>query len=143
MYLGLFFQCIFLSNNKKVGKELKKTTLLNSKKLNINIYESINLCVCMHACACACVCVNLSKEGRPKESDTQLMVRLCGPEIKEHIRSLYNEEFHTYILYLLLLRLITEKRVIWARYTACTGLTRNAYKMLVGELQEKKPPKFG
>jgi transcription termination factor 2 len=54
-------------------------------------------------------------------------------------RKLYNEELHNLYSSLNIIRMIKSRRMRWAGHVARMGETRNAYRILVGKPEVKKP----
>jgi hypothetical protein len=54
-------------------------------------------------------------------------------------RKLHNEEFHTLYSSPKVITMIKSRRMRWAGHVARMGATRNAYRILVGKLEGKRP----
>jgi hypothetical protein len=54
-------------------------------------------------------------------------------------RKLHNEEFHDLYFSPSIIRLIKSRRMRWAGYVARMGKKRNAYRLLVGKPEGKRP----
>jgi hypothetical protein len=54
-------------------------------------------------------------------------------------RKLHNEELHNLYSSPNIIRLINSRRLRWAGHVARTGENRNAYRILVGKLEGKRP----
>jgi hypothetical protein len=54
-------------------------------------------------------------------------------------RKLNNEELHNLYCSPSKIRMIKSKRIRWAGYVACMKAKRNAYRILVGKPEGKKP----
>jgi hypothetical protein len=67
---------------------------------------------------------------------------IFGPrrdEVTGHWRKLHNEELHNLYSSPNIIRLVKSRRMRWAGHVARMGETRNAYRILVGKSEEKRP----
>jgi hypothetical protein len=74
--------------------------------------------------------------------DKRVLGRIFGPRREEVIRcwrKLHNEEFYNMYSSLNIIRII-KSRISWAIHAARMGKTRNVYKILDGNTEEKRPP---
>jgi hypothetical protein len=72
--------------------------------------------------------------------ENRVLRRIFGPrrdEMTGYWRKLYNEEFHN--LYCSPNRMIKSRRMRWAGHVTRMGETRNAYRILVGKPEGKRP----
>jgi hypothetical protein len=72
--------------------------------------------------------------------EKRVLRRIFGPkrdEVTGDWRTLHNEEFHN--LYSSPNRMIKSRRMRWARHVARRGEKRNAYRILVGKPEGKRP----
>jgi hypothetical protein len=75
-------------------------------------------------------------------------ISLFGPKRDEEIRGwrkLHNEELHNLYCSPSIIRIIKLRRVRWAGHVARMGKKRNAYRILVGKPEGKRPlgrPKY-
>jgi hypothetical protein len=70
------------------------------------------------------------------------VLRIFGPKREKMSggwRRLHTEELHNLYASPNIIREIKSGRVRWAGYVACIREMRNAYKILVGKLEEKRP----
>jgi hypothetical protein len=66
--------------------------------------------------------------------------RIFGPnEIVGNLRKLHCEEFHNLRLSQNVIRMITVRRMLWAVHEARIGEKMNAYRVLVGKPERKRP----
>jgi hypothetical protein len=68
--------------------------------------------------------------------------RIFGPkrhEVTGGWKKLHNEEFHNLYSSPNIIRMIKSRRVRWAGRVARMGPKRNAYRILVGKPEEKRP----
>jgi hypothetical protein len=69
-------------------------------------------------------------------------LRIFGPkrdEVIEGWRKIHNEELHNLYSSPSIIRMIKLRSMRWAGHVARTGEKRNAYRILVGKLEEKRP----
>jgi hypothetical protein len=67
---------------------------------------------------------------------------MFGPKRDEETgrwRKLHNEELHNLYSSPSIIRMIKSRRMKWARHVARMGKKRNAYRILVGKPEEKRP----
>jgi hypothetical protein len=70
------------------------------------------------------------------------VLRIFGPKragVMGEWRKLYNEELHNLYSSLSIFRIIKSRRMRWAGHVARIGEKRNAYRLLVGKPEGKKP----
>jgi hypothetical protein len=60
-------------------------------------------------------------------------------EVTGDWRKLHNEELHKLYSSPNIIRMIKSRRMIWAGHVARMGETRNAYRVLVGKPEGKRP----
>jgi hypothetical protein len=74
--------------------------------------------------------------------ENRVLGRIFGPkrdEVTGDWRKLHNEEFHNLYSSLNIIRMIKSGRMRWAWHVARMGETRNAYRILVGKAEGKRP----
>jgi hypothetical protein len=59
--------------------------------------------------------------------------------VKGGWRKLHNEELHNLYSLPSIIRMIKSRRMRWAGHVACIGEKRNAYRILVGKQEGKRP----
>jgi len=83
----------------------------------------------------------LTEEGRPREFENWVLRRIFEPkrdEVTGEWKSLHSKEL--YDLYLPdIMRMIKSRRMRLAGHVACVGDRRDAYKVLVGRPDGKRP----
>jgi hypothetical protein len=70
-------------------------------------------------------------------------ILVFGPrrdEVTGDWRKLHNEELHNLNSSPNIIRMIKSRRMRWAGHVARMGKTRNAYRILVGKPEGKRPP---
>jgi hypothetical protein len=74
--------------------------------------------------------------------ENRVLRRIFGPK-RDHVtgvwRKLHNEELHNLYSLPNIFRMIKSKKLKWPGHVARMGETRNAYKILVGKLEGKRP----
>jgi hypothetical protein len=68
--------------------------------------------------------------------------RIFGPkrdEVTREWRKVHNEELHELYSSPSIIRILKSRRMRWARHVARTEERRNAYRLLVGKLEGKRP----
>jgi hypothetical protein len=74
--------------------------------------------------------------------ENRVLRRIFGPkrdEVMGDWRKLHNEELHNLYSSPYIIRTIKSRRMRWAGHVAQTGDTRNAYRILVGKTEGKRP----
>jgi hypothetical protein len=75
-------------------------------------------------------------------SENRVLGRIFGPKRDEVIggwRKLHNEELHNLYCSPSIIRIIKSRRIIWVGHVARMGEKRNAYRILVGKPEGKRP----
>jgi PAS domain-containing protein len=74
--------------------------------------------------------------------ENRVLRRIFGPkrdEVTGGWRKLHNEEFHSLYFSPSIIRMIKSRRLRWARHVVRTGEKMNAYRILVGTPEGKRP----
>jgi hypothetical protein len=74
--------------------------------------------------------------------ENRVLTRIFGPrrdEVTGDWRKLYNEELHNLYSSPNIIRINKSRRMRWAGHVARMGKTRNAYRILVGKPEGKRP----
>jgi hypothetical protein len=74
--------------------------------------------------------------------ENKVLRRIFGPkrdEVTGEWRKLHNEELHDLYSSPSIIRIIKSKRMSWAWHVARMGEKRNAYRLLVGKAEGKRP----
>jgi hypothetical protein len=109
---------------------------LLSKKLKIRIYKTIILPVVLYGCE------TWSLTLRKKHRVNRVLRRIFGPkrdEVTGEWRKLHNKELHDLYSSPSIMRIIKSRRIRWAGHVARMGENRNAYRLLVGKPEGKRP----
>jgi hypothetical protein len=113
---------------------------LLSKDLKIRIFKKIILFVVLYGCETWSL--TLREEHRLRVFENMVLRRVFGPkrdEVTGEWRKLHNEELHDLYSSPSILRIIKSRRIRWADHVARMGEKRNAYKLLVGKTEGKRP----
>jgi hypothetical protein len=74
--------------------------------------------------------------------ENEMLRRIFGPkrvEVNGDWRKLHTEELHNWYSSPNIIRMIKSRRMRWAGHVARLGETRNAYRILVGKPEGKRP----
>jgi hypothetical protein len=74
--------------------------------------------------------------------ECRVLIRISGPKREEVAggwRRLYNEELHNFYSSSNIISVIKSRKMRWAGHIACMEELRNAYKIFVVKLEEKRP----
>jgi hypothetical protein len=77
-----------------------------------------------------------------KGGTQRVLRRIFGPktnEVSGGWRKLHNKELHNLYSSSNIIRMMKSRRMRWAGHVARMGETRNAYRILVGKPEEKRP----
>jgi hypothetical protein len=89
------------------------------------------------------------EEHRLRVFENRVLRRIFGPKRDEVIgggRKVHNEELHNLYCLPSIIRIIKSRRMRWAWHVARMGEKRNAYRILVGKSEGKRPlgrPRLG
>jgi hypothetical protein len=110
---------------------------INTKNIKIRIYKTIILPVVLHGCETWSL--TLKEQHRLRVFENR---RTFGPkrdDVTGDWRKLHNEELHNLYSSPDIIRMNKSKRMRWAEHVARMGETRNAYRILVGKPEGKRP----
>jgi hypothetical protein len=74
--------------------------------------------------------------------ENRVLRRIFGPkkdEVTGKCRKLHNKELHDLYSSQSIIRIIKAKRMRWAGHAARMGAKRNAYRLLVGKAEGRRP----
>jgi hypothetical protein len=74
--------------------------------------------------------------------ENRVLRRIFGPrrdEVTGDWKKLHNEELHNFYSSPNIIRMIKSRRIRWAGHVARMGETRNAYRILVGKREGRRP----
>jgi hypothetical protein len=86
--------------------------------------------------------LTLREEHRLKVFENRVLRKIFGPkrdEVTGEWRKLHNEGLHDLYSSPSIIRIIKSRRMRWAGYVAPIGEKRNAYRLLVGKPEGKRP----
>jgi hypothetical protein len=121
------------------GVKENSSCLLSKKVIKIRIYKTIIMPVLLYGCETWSLTVR--EEHRLGVSENRVLRRIFGPTRTEAVgglRKLHNEGLHSLYSSKSIIRK-TESRVMWAGHVACMGAKRNAYRILVGKPEGRRP----
>jgi hypothetical protein len=109
---------------------------LLSKYLKIRIYRTIILAVVLYGCG------TWSLTLREEHFENRVLRRIFGTkrdEVTRELRKLHNEELRDLYASPSIIRIIKSWRMRWAGHVARMGKERNAYRLVVGKPEGKRP----
>ncbi|KAJ4439183.1 hypothetical protein ANN_15142 [Periplaneta americana] len=120
-------------------EKLLSSSLL-SKNLKVRIYKTVILPVVLYGCETWTL--TLREEHRLKVFENKVLRKIFGAkrdEITGEWRKLHNTELHALYSSPDIIRNIKSRRLRWAGHVARMGESRNAYRVLVGKPEGKRP----
>ncbi|KAJ4448244.1 hypothetical protein ANN_10258 [Periplaneta americana] len=120
-------------------EKLLSSSLL-SKNLKVRIYKTVILPVLLYGCETWTL--TLREEHRLKVFENKVLRKIFGAkrdEVTGEWRKLHNTELHTLYSSPNIIRNIKSRRLRWAGHVARMGESRNAYRVLVGRPEVKRP----
>ncbi|KAJ4429610.1 hypothetical protein ANN_21796, partial [Periplaneta americana] len=113
---------------------------LLSKNLKVRIYKTVILPVLLYGCETWTL--TLREEHRLRVFENKVLRKIFGAkrnEVTEEWRKLHNTELHTLYSSPDIIRNLKSRRLRWAGHVARMGESRNAYRVLVGRPEGKRP----
>jgi hypothetical protein len=131
-----------------IGREFRPTTHkisaayfhVHMENIKIRIYKIIILPVVLYGCETWSL--TLREEHRLRVFENRVLRRIFGPkreEVTGEWRKLHNEELHNLYSSPNIIRMIKSRRMRWAGQVARMGEKRNAYRILVGKPEGRRP----
>ncbi|KAJ4451496.1 hypothetical protein ANN_02959 [Periplaneta americana] len=120
-------------------EKLLSSSLL-SKNLKVRIYKTIILPVVLYGCETWTL--TLREEQRLRVFENKVLRKIFGAkrdEVTGEWRKLHNAELHALYTSPDIIRNIKSRRLRWAGHVALMGGSRNAYRVLVGRPEGKRP----
>ncbi|KAJ4448532.1 hypothetical protein ANN_10550 [Periplaneta americana] len=120
-------------------EKLLSSSLL-SKSLKVRIYKTVILPVVLYGCETWTL--SLREEQRLRVLENKVLRKIFGvkrDEVTEEWRKLHNAELHALYTSPDIIRNIKSRRLRWAGHVARMGESRNAYRVLVGRPEGKRP----
>jgi hypothetical protein len=109
-------------------------------KTKIRIYKTVIFPVVLYGCETWSLI--LREEHRLKVFENRVLRRIFGPkqdEMKGDWRKLHNEEHHNLYSSPNIITMMKSSRMRWAGHVARMRETRNAYRLLMGKPEGKRP----
>ena len=113
---------------------------LLSKKLKVNIYKAIILLVVLYGCETWSL--TLKEELRLRVLENKVLRKIFGAKkdkITGEWRKLHNAELQALYSSPNIIRSLKSRRLRWAGHVAQMEQSRNAYRVLVGKPEGKRP----
>ncbi|KAJ4444371.1 hypothetical protein ANN_06163 [Periplaneta americana] len=120
-------------------EKLLSSSLL-SKNLKVRIYKTVILPVVLYGCETWTLI--LREEQRLRVFENKVLRKIFGvkrDEVTGEWRKLHNTELHALYSSPDIIRNIKSRRLRWAGHVARMGESRNAYRVLVGRPEGKRP----
>ncbi|KAJ4430052.1 hypothetical protein ANN_22260 [Periplaneta americana] len=120
-------------------EKLLSSSLL-SKNLKVRIYKTVILPVVLYGCETWTL--TLREEHRLRVFENKVLRKIFGAkrdEVTGEWRKLHNTELHALYSSPDIIRNIKSRRLRWAGHVARMGESRNAYRVLVGRPEGKRP----
>ncbi|KAJ4449275.1 hypothetical protein ANN_00673 [Periplaneta americana] len=120
-------------------EKLLSSSLL-SKNLKVTIYKTVILPVVLYGCETWTL--TLREEQRLREFENKVLRKIFGAkrdEVTGEWRKLHNAELHALYSSPDIIRNIKSRRLRWGGHVARMGESRNAYRVLVGRPEGKRP----
>jgi hypothetical protein len=117
-----------------------RTFCLLSENVKIRMYKTIILPVVLYGCETWPL--TLREEDRLRMFENRVLRRIFGPkrdDLTGEWRKLRNEELRDLYSSPSIIRIIKSRRMGWVCHVARMGEKRNAYRLLVGNPEGKRP----
>ncbi|KAJ4446673.1 hypothetical protein ANN_13370 [Periplaneta americana] len=131
-------------NTQTIGKTrkfyMKQVKRLLSKNLKVRIYKTVILPVLLYGCETWTL--TLREEHRLRVFENKVLRKIFGAkrdEVTGEWRKLHNTELHALYSSPDIIMNLKSRRLRWAGHVARMGESRNAYRVLVGRPQGKRP----
>jgi hypothetical protein len=111
-----------------------------SKNLKFRIYKPMILSVVLYGCETWCL--TLRKEHRLGVFENRVLRRIFRTkrdEVTGDWRTLHNEVLHDLYSSPSIIRIIKARRMRWVEHVAQKGVKRNAYRLLMGKIEGRRP----
>ncbi|KAJ4448866.1 hypothetical protein ANN_00257, partial [Periplaneta americana] len=130
---------VYQEGDDELKKKLLSSSLL-SKNLKVRIYKTVILPVVLYGCKTWTL--TLREEHRLKVFENKVLRKIFGAkrdEVTGEWRKLHNTELHALYSSPDIIKNIKSRRLRWAGHVARMGEYRNAYSVLVGRQEGKRP----
>jgi hypothetical protein len=121
------------------NQKLLSSRLL-SRNIKIRIYKTIILPTVLYGCETWPL--TLREEHRLRVFENRVLRKIFGSkrdEVTGGWRKLHHKELHNLYSSLIIIRMIKSKRMRWAGHVTRMEAKRNAYRILVGKPEGKRP----
>jgi hypothetical protein len=137
-----FYLCLLSSGNAcyDSAQSLLSSRLLSKRNLKMRIYKTNILPVALYGYETWSL--TLRQEHRLRVFQNKVLRRIFGPkrdEVTGGWRKLHNEELCDLCSSPSIIRIINLRSMKWAGHVARMGEKRNAYRLLVGKPEGKRP----
>ncbi|KAJ4450328.1 hypothetical protein ANN_01748 [Periplaneta americana] len=127
---------------KYLGATVEKllSSSLLSKNLKVRIYKTVILPVVLYGCETWTL--TLREEHRLRVFENKVLRKIFGAkrdEVTGEWRKLHNTELHALYSSPDIIRNIKSRRLRWAGHVGRMGESRNAYRVLLGRPERKRP----
>ncbi|KAJ4438068.1 hypothetical protein ANN_14007 [Periplaneta americana] len=122
-------------------EKLLSSSLL-SKNLKVRLYKTVILSLPVVLYGCETWTLTLREEQRLRVFENKVLRKIFGAkrdEVTGEWRKLHSAELHALYSSPDIIRNIKSRRLRWAGYVARMGESRNAYRVLVGRPEGKRP----
>ncbi|KAJ4435345.1 hypothetical protein ANN_17958 [Periplaneta americana] len=137
---GLILNKMGTDGGNEPPGSLKAISNLLSKNLKVRIYKTVILPVVLYGCETWTL--TLRKEQKLKVFENKALRKIFGAkrdEVTGEWRKLHNTELHALYSSPDIIRNLKSRRLRWAGHVARMGESRNAYRVLVGRPEGKRP----
>jgi hypothetical protein len=113
---------------------------VNLGRIDKGNYKTVILPVVLYGCET--LSLTLREEHRLRVFENRVLRRIFGPkreEVTGEWGKLHNEELHDLYSLPSIIRIIKSRRMRWVGHVARMGVKRNAYRLLVGKAEGKRP----
>jgi hypothetical protein len=113
---------------------------LLSRNIKIRIHQTIILPVVLYECETWSL--TLREKHRLRVFENRVLRRIFGPKKDKATgdwRKLHNEDLHNLYSLPNIIRMTKSRRMSWTGHVARMGKNRNAYRILVGKPEGKRP----
>ncbi|KAJ4446855.1 hypothetical protein ANN_13555 [Periplaneta americana] len=131
---------INMGNSCYYSVEKLLSSSLLSKNVKVRIYKTVILPVVLYGCETWTL--TLREEHRLRVFENKVLRKIFGAKRDEFTgewRKLHNTELHALYSSPDIIRNIKSRRLIWGGHVAHMGESRNAYRVLVGRPEGKRP----
>ncbi|KAJ4441577.1 hypothetical protein ANN_11433 [Periplaneta americana] len=129
-----------METGSAVGCKLYSHQQSAVKNLKVRIYKTVILPVVLYGCETWTL--TLREEQRLRVFENKVLRNIFGAkrdEVTGEWRKLHNAELQALYSSPVIIRIIKSRRLRWAGHVARMGESRNAYRVLVGKSERKRP----